>query len=161
MKLIIAGTRELEDKKCVIELIDKVVKDYELDVTEVIEGECRGPDKFGREWAEKRGIKVTKYPAEWDYHGRQAGPIRNQKMSEVGDMLLAFVLNGQVCGIKDVVFEMHSGTFDMINKMKAKYKPIITVTMHVDKKTVHISTNNLIQGNIDDIWGDSNVKMAG
>jgi len=35
---------------------------------------------LGIEWAEANGIEVARFPADWDTHGRAAGPIRNQQM---------------------------------------------------------------------------------
>lgn len=64
----------------------------DLGFTVVIEGEARGADTIGREWAESRGIPVEKYPADWKRFGRAAGPIRNKQMLTEGkpDCVVAF-----------------------------------------------------------------------
>ena len=131
MKLIIAGSRQITDKEFVINVIDETVKRLNLDVTEVIEGECRGPDLFGKEWANRHGIPVNEFPADWEKYGRRAGPIRNSEMAKVGDMLIAFLSKGSI------------GTQDMINKMRAKGKPICIV----DETGVRFNNEK-----IDDIW---------
>lgn len=55
----------------------------------LIEGEARGADTVARLWAEKsveigRKVELMAYPAQWDRHGRAAGPIRNQQMLQEG-----------------------------------------------------------------------------
>lgn len=47
----------------------------------VIEGGARGADQLSRDVALDRfGFEVKRYPADWETHGRAAGPIRNQQM---------------------------------------------------------------------------------
>jgi len=42
------------------------------------------------------------YPADWNRHGRAAGPIRNEKMAEVSDALIAF-LDGKSRGTRSMI----------------------------------------------------------
>lgn len=65
----------------------------------VIHGDARGIDRIADEWAvSRRGrwpVNVERYPADWDTHGRAAGPIRNAQMR---DRLLALQAEGwDVC----------------------------------------------------------------
>ena len=46
----------------------------------IIEGEARGADRMCAEEARERGVRVFRYPAEWDRYGRGAGSIRNEQM---------------------------------------------------------------------------------
>lgn len=62
----------------------------ELKATEVVSGCARGADKFGEEIAEAVGLRVRKFPAEWEEHGRAAGVIRNQQMADYADALIVF-----------------------------------------------------------------------
>ena len=43
-------------------------------------GDARGVDTLAKEWAERKGITPTPFPADWDTHGTAAGPIRNSEM---------------------------------------------------------------------------------
>ncbi|MBB4235073.1 hypothetical protein GGD57_001631 [Rhizobium esperanzae] len=50
----------------------------------LIEGEARGLDVRAKAWAQRRGIVVDPYPADWDNLGKAAGGIRNQWMIDDG-----------------------------------------------------------------------------
>ncbi len=50
-------------------------------------GKCPhgGVDKVAHDWAEKTlGVTAEPMPADWDTHGRAAGPIRNGEMVALG-----------------------------------------------------------------------------
>lgn len=51
-----------------------------------------GADVWADEWAEDRGVKAWKFPADWMLLGKAAGPRRNQKMLNEGkpDLVVAF-----------------------------------------------------------------------
>jgi hypothetical protein len=70
----------------------------------VVHGACpTGADRFAAEWAQRAGVEVEAWPADWDRHGRAAGPIRNAQMVAAGARYcLAFVLPGS-CGTEDCV----------------------------------------------------------
>ena len=74
--------------------------------TEIVSGACRyGADYFGERWARNKGVTVTLFPADWNAHGRAAGPIRNRKMAEYADVLVA-VWDGKSAGTKNMIDEM-------------------------------------------------------
>lgn len=81
--------------------------------TVLIEGEAKGADTYGRLWAERSGVPVEAYPAEWNRYHHAAGPIRNKQMLEEGkpDLVVAFH--------NDI--ESSKGTKSMISLAK-KYK---------------------------------------
>lgn len=59
----------------------------------VIHGDCpTGADHWAAHWCRREGIDERRYPAQWDLHGRSAGPRRNQRMLDEGqpDLVLAF-----------------------------------------------------------------------
>ena len=62
-------------------------------IVELMQGGCpTGADKFASEWAAKTKV-VQGYVchADWDKHGKAAGPIRNGRMLEwKPDMVVAF-----------------------------------------------------------------------
>ncbi len=102
MRVIIAGSRSITDPKHIAE----AVRQSEFPITEVVSGGARGVDRLGEAWARKHGIPVTVFPADWERHGRAAGPLRNTQMAEYGEALIA-VWDGK-----------SRGTLDMIRKAK-------------------------------------------
>ena len=57
-----------------------------------VHGAARGADSMTNYWAGGRVVEVRSHPADWDLHGKGAGPIRNQKMldTEHPDAVMAF-----------------------------------------------------------------------
>lgn len=58
----------------------------------IVHGAARGADTIADEEARALGFEVRPYPADWQKHGKAAGPIRNQRMldAEAPDVVLAF-----------------------------------------------------------------------
>lgn len=88
MKLIIAGGRSFKGDKIHLQWLDSIHEQHR--VTEVVSGKAPGADHFGEQWAAMRNIPVTPFPADWNKHGRAAGPIRNRQMAGYADGLAAF-----------------------------------------------------------------------
>jgi hypothetical protein len=84
MIVVIAGSREYTYAF----RLEKAIADSGFEITEVVSGCARGVDHMGEVWAAKHGIPITKFPADWDKHGKAAGPIRNEQMSEYADALI-------------------------------------------------------------------------
>jgi hypothetical protein len=91
VKTIIAGSRSITGNK------EKSIIFDALDIyfnkglpTEVVSGCARGVDTIGAEWAIKNGVPVKKFQANWEKHGRAAGPIRNQEMANYSEQALIF-----------------------------------------------------------------------
>ena len=72
----------------------------------IVEGGSKGADKMGFYWATRMAIPVTEIYADWETHGKAAGPIRNQKML---DEQKPTVL---------VAFPGGSGTADMVARSR-------------------------------------------
>lgn len=58
----------------------------------VIHGAAPGADALADDLCTALGISATAYPADWRSHGKQAGPIRNQRMLDEGkpNLVLAY-----------------------------------------------------------------------
>lgn len=48
----------------------------------VIHGAARGADRLAGQAGRHQSLPVVEFPADWNKHGRAAGPIRNQAMLE-------------------------------------------------------------------------------
>lgn len=126
MKLIIAGGRNITSKEVSLALAAKCVElGFHGDepgfnsggttITEVVSGGCRGVDELGEEWAACQQIKVKTFYADWDTHGRAAGPIRNRDMARYGAALL-LIWDGK-----------SKGSASMKRSMEKQGKPVYEV----------------------------------
>jgi hypothetical protein len=75
---------------------------FEIGIIEVVSGAARGADIAGERWAEERDIPVKQFKADWDKHGKAAGPIRNAQMADYADCLVA-VWDGQSKGTRSMI----------------------------------------------------------
>ena len=112
MRVIIAGSRDIKSVEPVYTAI-KRAEQQGIIITHVVSGGARGVDTLGEFWAEVKGYPVERFPADWEKHGRAAGPIRNEQMAEWADALIA-VWDGK-----------SSGTKHMIECMKKLNKPVV------------------------------------
>jgi predicted Rossmann fold nucleotide-binding protein DprA/Smf involved in DNA uptake len=99
MKTIIAGSRDVT----VQEVVD-AMKEIDWAVTEVVSGNARGADAGGEYWARKNQIPVKLFPADWNKHGKSAGPIRNRLMAAYAEALVA-VWDGESRGTANMIQE--------------------------------------------------------
>jgi hypothetical protein len=100
MRVIVCGGRDYNDPDHVFRVLTGIGP------TEVIEGGASGADAFAKAWALQRGVQIRTVFADWQKHGRAAGPIRN------GEMLK---LNPDAV----VAFPGGRGTADMVRQAKA------------------------------------------
>lgn len=107
MKVVIAGSRTIEDYKLVVDTI----RNSGYTITEVVSGAAVGVDRLGERWAIANNIPVKEMPAQWHQYGKRAGPIRNRAMAEYADAAI-IIWDG-----------VSNGTKNMINEMKRVNKP--------------------------------------
>jgi UDP-N-acetylmuramoylalanine-D-glutamate ligase len=89
MRVLVCGGRDYSNRERVFTSLDMLNSKYP--VAMVIHGAARGADSLADEWAKERGVPVERYPAQWDKHGKAAGPLRNQEMIEAKpDAVVAF-----------------------------------------------------------------------
>lgn len=81
IRLLVSGSRNLEDESLVEFGIDVALHPYLKDSPQItlIQGECRGVDTLAKGIAVKRGWKVMSFPYIQKL-GRAGGPVRNQQM---------------------------------------------------------------------------------
>lgn len=99
MKLIIAGTRTFSDYG----LLKQEASDYiGPRGAEIVSGTASGADKLGERFAKEFGYAVKRFPADWDTHGKAAGPIRNEEMAKYATDCLVF-WDGESRGAKSMI----------------------------------------------------------
>jgi hypothetical protein len=94
MRLLITGDRNWRDAGRVFEalhvFLDRFGREHEGGYT-LISGDARGADTYADVCGQLLGFTIERYPANWDEHGRAAGPIRNKQMLDSGvDYCIAF-----------------------------------------------------------------------
>ena len=90
MRVLVCGGRDFSDCGLVFDTLDALAKVEVVDC--IIEGDGRGADRIAGAWAKRRRIDLRLFAADWKNHGNAAGPIRNQKMLDVGkpNLVIAF-----------------------------------------------------------------------
>ena len=121
VRVIIAGSRGFNDykyleSKC-LKAFYSLSNEYyvlsghikeDLNNIEIISGTAKGADTLGEQFAFNYGIKVKRFPANWNAYGKSAGYIRNEQMAKyaVSDgsygVLIAF-WDGKSKGTKHMI----------------------------------------------------------
>lgn len=104
MKTIIAGSRTFNDAHLLKDKLDAYRKEHTI--TEIVSGGASGADSLGEAYAVLNGIQIKMFNADWNTHGKAAGPIRNRQMADYADVLIA-VWDGKSKGTKNMVEEMN------------------------------------------------------
>jgi len=126
MKVIVAGSRDCDDRVLVDEAIRQGMEELEIEITTLVHGAAKGVDLTAKAWAITNGINHVAFPAEWknlkqvgavvkeNSYGKynaNAGKQRNVEMSYYADALIAIDLGT-------------SGTKHMISTAKAAGLPV-------------------------------------
>ena len=118
MKVLICGSRDWKNREIICSWLSKL-QNWRFDT--VIEGEAKGADSIARDEAEKMGVVILKFPADWNKYHKAAGVIRNKQMLEEGrpDLIVAFHDN----------IENSKGTKDTIQQGLRLKIPVILVDL--------------------------------
>lgn len=89
-RVLVCGGRDYDDRDQLFWVLDAA--HHANPIILLIHGAARGADQLAADWALERGVLCNAYPADWDAHGKAAGPIRNKKMLDAGKphMVIAF-----------------------------------------------------------------------
>lgn len=110
LRLIVCGGRDYRDGAAIFDALDRVHARFGIAC--IIEGGASGADRMAYNWARWRGVEVVEFLADWDAHGRSAGPRRNRQMLN----------EGRPNGV--VAFPGGRGTADMIGAAGALGIPV-------------------------------------
>lgn len=105
MRVLVCGGRDYRNRNAVWRALDWLHE--AKGITAVIQGAADGADRWAAEWGVERQVPVCSFPADWDQHGKAAGPIRNRRM----------LAEGKPDGV--VAFPGGRGTLDMTNAAEA------------------------------------------
>lgn len=121
MRALICGSRGWSDPhlmNIILAGLD-VLSEGASEPLTIIHGAAPGADRLAGKLASQWGASVIEEPADWDTHGRAAGPIRNKKMLDdhSPNMVIAFRSKGK-----------SNGTDDMCRKAVAAGIPTYVIT---------------------------------
>jgi len=102
MRTIVAGCRNITNYETVEAAI--AASGFSSQITTIISGGECGVDSCGEWYATKNKIPLEIHQAEWDVHGRYAGPKRNKAMAKIADALIA-VWDGESRGTANMINE--------------------------------------------------------
>lgn len=90
--VLVCGGRDYNDQATVNNVLDGLHGDFGIDT--IIHGAARGADTCAAVWADIRLVTAIAFPADWEKHGRAAGPIRNRQMLDSADVDLVVAFPG-------------------------------------------------------------------
>lgn len=103
--VVVFGSRTYRDYELLCAKLDLYTAD--LGKIVVVHGVASGADTLAEKWAFARGHNVLRFHADWDAHGKAAGPIRNQEMIDhvltVPDRFAVAFWDGKSAGTEDTI----------------------------------------------------------
>lgn len=115
MNLGIVGYRNYNDYEHFKEIVTPFIASGSY--AKIITGDAAGADAMARRYAKEHRIPFNAHVADWKRYGKRAGPERNTLVINETDHLIAFL------SIQSL------GTFDSINKAKAKGIPYTIINI--------------------------------
>ena len=94
MKLAIIGSRSLTNI-----VLDKYIS---CGVEELVSGGAVGVDSCAAEYAKNKGLRLTVFLPEYEQYGRAAPIVRNKKIVDYSDKIIAF-WDGKSKGTQSVI----------------------------------------------------------
>lgn len=132
MILIICGSRVFDDPEFLFRKLDSLTRKLDKKKLTIVTGAQRskapdghwhGADFFAEKWAKENWCNLLRFHADWQKHGKAAGPIRNTEMLEESGatVLVAFRADGPSPGTDDVVTKARKkGLKVIVVKCKAR-----------------------------------------
>lgn len=105
VRLLVCGGRDYDNKEQLYRILNQYRNRWAWPIA-IISGMAKGADALGYQYAKEWGLTRYEFPADWETHGKSAGPIRNQQMLDEGkpDFVIAFPTPKSI------------GTWDMIKR---------------------------------------------
>ena len=119
--LAIVGYRNFYDYERFSEVVSgyiqmlRIQEHGHVHISKIVSGGCRGTDEMAQRYAKEHDIVLEVYHADWDKHGRAAGPIRNKKIVDNSDIVIAFL------------HDESKGTRHTIDYARSKKKKVVEI----------------------------------
>lgn len=103
-RIIIAGGRDFNNYDLLAKSMDILLEPRKRNRSpiEIVSGGARGVDQLGERYALNSKFLLTIMNADWDFHGKAAGHIRNRDMAVYSTHLAAF-WDGKSRGTKNMI----------------------------------------------------------
>ena len=110
MKVVVTGSRYWLSEIIIKERLSKLPRN-----SVIIHGGQRGADKMAEKIAKEIGLQTVEFRADWNRHGKPAGPIRNAEMLDTHpDIVIAFHEN----------LNKSKGTLDCVRQATERKIPV-------------------------------------
>jgi predicted Rossmann fold nucleotide-binding protein DprA/Smf involved in DNA uptake len=90
MNIGVVGSRTFNNYSLLKQVLDRFVLNVEEKPLTIVSGGAKGADSLARRYCEEHNIQIVEFLPEWDKYGRGAGPIRNKKIVDYSDFIVAF-----------------------------------------------------------------------
>lgn len=119
MRALICGSRTWDKPIPVDVVVGGLASVYGQGNVTIIHGAAKGADSMAASAAHRHGVDCEDYPADWDTHGKAAGPIRNQRMLDDGKPDVVFAFTDDLATSK--------GTADMVRRARKAGLPVYVI----------------------------------
>lgn len=86
MKVAIVGSRDFTNYESFKTYLEQIPIKPEL----IVSGGSKGTDKLAERYAKENKIELKIFYPDWEKYGLSAGPLRNQKIVDSCDIMIAF-----------------------------------------------------------------------
>ncbi len=113
-KIIIAGGRDIDNYEVVRDALEEslIHKDVSMSDIEIVQGGATGVDRSAKYISSVANASMKEFKADWNTHGRAAGPIRNKQMAEYADALI-LIWDGKSRGSASMLKEAEKQGLDI------------------------------------------------
>ena len=112
IRVIVTGSRDLtpDAYDTIKATLQRELADLDPAKVTIVHGAAKGADRLAAQAARELGMRTEGHRADWDTHGKAAGPLRNRQMLDSGaQRVIAFV---------DKPLDQSRGTADMVDRAR-------------------------------------------
>lgn len=88
--IAVVGSRGFTDYDLLVRVMDDVTRKLPRVVHTIVSGGARGADTLAERFAEEHDLNVVVFTPDWARYGNAAGPLRNRKIVDAADIVVAF-----------------------------------------------------------------------
>lgn len=117
LRVLVTGGRDYADRATVRRtlryLADCYIHGFRPEEVVLVHGGAPGADTLAAEEATALGWRVEAHPADWETHGRAAGPIRNKEMVAGAHYCLVFPGGDGAANCRRLALNAHVPVIDI------------------------------------------------